>query len=216
MSIPRFTSGQVQWALEKERRSRSKFSFLLLELAKRRKTRRIAFELSRRWEGDLFFSKTAREILKQYYGITLGAYSYAINILAGGFPPGTVIGRYCSIADGVRAFRRNHPMDSFSQHPFFYNAKLGLVSHDTIPYDTENPLVIGNDVWIGDRVTVLPKCRTIGTGSVLGAGAVITADVAKYLILCGNPARKIAQRPTVFSCSAWSEMDLHKFMETYS
>ena len=50
------------------------------------------------------------------------------------------------------------------------------------------PVEIGNDVWIGARVIILP-CVNVGDGSILGAGAVVTKDVLKNAVVAGNPAR---------------------------
>lgn len=55
------------------------------------------------------------------------------------------------------------------------------------------PVVIGNDVWIGARVTILRGVH-IGDGSVVGAGAVVTKDVPPYAVLGGNPARVLFYR----------------------
>lgn len=49
------------------------------------------------------------------------------------------------------------------------------------------PVIIGNDVWIGGRVTILPGVH-IGNGAIIGAGAVVTKDVPEYAIAVGNPA----------------------------
>src|ERR1700688_3072057 len=52
---------------------------------------------------------------------------------------------------------------------------------------------IGHDVWIGHAAIVLPG-RSIGTGAVVAAGAVVTKDVPAYTIVGGNPARPIRRR----------------------
>lgn len=57
----------------------------------------------------------------------------------------------------------------------------------------EKPVVIGNDVWIGARVIILPGVN-IGEGSVLGAGCVVTRDVPPYTVVGGVPAKVIKQR----------------------
>ncbi|MBP0651421.1 CatB-related O-acetyltransferase, partial [Mycobacterium tuberculosis] len=54
-------------------------------------------------------------------------------------------------------------------------------------------VTIGHDVWIGRAAIVLPG-RTVGTGAVIGAGAVVTKDIAPYAIVAGNPARLIRPR----------------------
>jgi maltose O-acetyltransferase len=57
----------------------------------------------------------------------------------------------------------------------------------------EKGVVIGNDVWIGSRAIILPGVR-IGTGVIVGAGAVVTKDVPDYAIAVGNPARVVRTR----------------------
>jgi len=52
---------------------------------------------------------------------------------------------------------------------------------------------IGDDVWLGAGVVVLPGV-TIGTGAVIGAGSIVTRDVPEYEIWLGNPARKLRDR----------------------
>lgn len=49
------------------------------------------------------------------------------------------------------------------------------------------PVVIEDDVWIGANVTIMPGV-TVGTGSVLAAGAVVVRDVPPYAIVGGVPA----------------------------
>ncbi len=55
-------------------------------------------------------------------------------------------------------------------------------------HDEEKPVTIGNDVWIGTRSIILPGV-SIGTGAIIGAGAIVTKDVPEYAIACGNPAQ---------------------------
>ena len=57
----------------------------------------------------------------------------------------------------------------------------------------ERPVIIGNDVWIGGRTIILPGVK-IGNGAVIGAGSVVTKDVADYDVVAGNPARIIKNR----------------------
>lgn len=60
-------------------------------------------------------------------------------------------------------------------------------------FSEEKPVIIGNDVWIGGRVTILPGVH-IGNGAIVGAGAVVTKDVPEYAIVGGNPARILKYR----------------------
>ncbi|MCX6810148.1 MAG: acyltransferase [Candidatus Berkelbacteria bacterium] len=59
--------------------------------------------------------------------------------------------------------------------------------------DVKQSIVIGNDVWIGEKAIVL-KSAHIGKGSVIGAGAVVTKSFPDYSIIAGNPAKVIGQR----------------------
>jgi maltose O-acetyltransferase len=58
----------------------------------------------------------------------------------------------------------------------------------------KTPLKINDDVWIGARVTILPGCKDIGKGVIIGAGSVVTKDIPDYAIVGGNPARIIKYR----------------------
>ena len=55
------------------------------------------------------------------------------------------------------------------------------------------PVIIGNDVWIGRRVIIMPGV-TVGDGCVIGAGAVVTKDIPPYSVVGGVPARIIKSR----------------------
>lgn len=55
------------------------------------------------------------------------------------------------------------------------------------------PVTIGNDVWIGARVTILPGVK-IGNGCIIGAGSVVTKDLPNFAIGGGNPARVLKYR----------------------
>lgn len=60
-------------------------------------------------------------------------------------------------------------------------------------YEEERSVVIGDDVWIGSRATILPGV-TIGSGSIIGASAVVTKDVPNYSVVVGNPAKVVKTR----------------------
>lgn len=160
-------------------------------LARHGRLRAAAVRLALRLEGGPFYSRTARVLLERYYGVRIGAYSYGPCFRPGAFPPGLVVGRYVSMAEGVRHAHRNHPIERLSMHPFFYNAKLGYVSEDNIPSST---LEIGHDAWIGADAFITSRCRRIGIGAVVAACSVVTRDVDDFAIVGGNPARLIRYR----------------------
>ncbi len=58
---------------------------------------------------------------------------------------------------------------------------------------THQPVHIGDDVWIGRRVMIMPGVE-IGKGSVISAGAVVTKNVPEYTVVGGVPAKKIKSR----------------------
>lgn len=60
-------------------------------------------------------------------------------------------------------------------------------------YTSPEPCVIGNDVWIGRRVMIMPGCK-IGNGVIIAAGAVVTKDVPDYAVVGGVPARVLKYR----------------------
>ena len=55
---------------------------------------------------------------------------------------------------------------------------------------SKGPVIIGDNVWIGDKATILPGVK-IGNGAVIGANAVVTKDVPAYAVVVGNPAQVI-------------------------
>jgi maltose O-acetyltransferase len=87
-----------------------------------------------------------------------------------------VIGKHVMMGPDVVFISRNHDY-TVTERPMQGSGHIG----------EEVPIEIGDDVWIGTRVIILPG-RKIGKGAVLGAGAVITKDVPDYAIVGGNPA----------------------------
>lgn len=170
---------------------RSPLSGALRLLARRASLRRAACRIARKLEGGSCTSWTARAILGTHQGVEVGAHSYGPCVFPGAFPPGVTIGRYVSVGPGVRVFRRNHPMERLSMHPYFYNRELGLVEEDTIE---SRPLAIDHEAWIGENAIITPGCERIGIGAVIGAGAVVTKDVDDFAIVAGNPAKVIRTR----------------------
>lgn len=60
------------------------------------------------------------------------------------------------------------------------------------PTVSKGPVIIGQNVWVGDKATILPGV-TIGDGAVIGANSVVTKDVPPYSIVGGNPAKVLKQ-----------------------
>jgi acetyltransferase-like isoleucine patch superfamily enzyme len=145
-----------------------------------------------RLEGGPHHSLTARDILATHHDVVIGSFSRS-----GCFDPTiytgqTTIGRYCSISRGIRIYGRNHPVSHLSTHALFYDPALHLVDDPLAAPDT--PMTIGHDVWIGAHVLILPGCRRIGDGAVIGAGTIVTRDVPDFAVVVGNPGRVVKSR----------------------
>ena len=166
---------------------------IICRLYRFRRLRRFVTRVTLKMERGENFSTTYRTLLRQFHQVTLGDYSYGLQA-SPLLPPGTIIGRYVSLGPEVHVFRRNHPKSRLSLHPAFYNKLLAFLPEDTVPPVEENPLIIESDAWIGARSTILPSCKRIGIGAIVGAGAVVTRDVGDFEVVAGNPARKIGQR----------------------
>lgn len=131
--------------------------------------------------------------------VSIGAFTY---FQTGSLEACESIGRYCSIAGNIRVGDIEHPTNWLGTSPFQYNAdRFGWheSANDYAPLvdkkDTfrKPPVVIGNDVWIGARVTIL-RGVTIGDGAIVAGGSVVTKDVEPYAVVGGVPARTIKRR----------------------
>ena len=94
-------------------------------------------------------------------------------------------------------------LDAEPEHSFA-NQLLGIIAYqlgdwknamDGKSYPSKGNTVIGNDVWIGYDVTIMPGVK-IGDGAIIGSKSVVTKDVAPYSIVGGNPAKEIRKRFT--------------------
>ena len=112
--------------------------------------------------------------------------------------PGTIIhsevgkisvGSFSSIAENVSIQEFNHimnrPTTSAVNHLIFKTNDRDFIS--------KGDITIEEDVWIGSNAVILSGV-TLGRGSVVAAGAIVTKDVPRYAIVAGNPARVIKKR----------------------
>ena len=144
-----------------------------------------------RFDGGEMYSKRLRKYAKKELNVECGLYTYGPWWKKGFNNGGSIkIGNYCSIANGVQYFGANHPIKSFSTSAIFYNKVFGYDVEDV----KRSHLEIGHDVWIASGVKITANCKNIGTGAIIGAGAILTKDIPPYAIVGGVPAKIINYR----------------------
>lgn len=99
----------------------------------------------------------------------------------------------CVILDGAKVRFGNHVF--IAPNCGFYTAGHPLdVEQRNRGLEYARPITVGNNVWIGAQVCVLPGV-TIGDGCVIGAGSVVTKDIPAHSLAVGNPCRVIRKLP---------------------
>ena len=128
-----------------------------------------------------------------YGAFKIGEWSYGRpNIMRMDQTTQLEIGRFCSIADGVRILLGGeHRTDWVTTYPFpsILPERFSAEGHPA----SKGNIVIGNDVWICAGSTILSGV-IIGNGAVVGAGCVAARDVPPYAVAAGNPARIVKMR----------------------
>ena len=127
------------------------------------------------------FDMSLVQIGKNTYGpIDVSAYTRAAKLY---------IGNYCSIAPEVKfILSADHPVNFISTFPF--RVKILGESAEAM---TKGDIVVDDDVWIGQRATILSGVH-IGQGAIVAAGAIVTRDIPPYSVWGGVPARFIKYR----------------------
>lgn len=125
--------------------------------------------------------------------VILGKYSYGGIQIIGGTIGRVIIGKYCSLAENVRAFMsHDHNTHNISTFPFGHGGmaisklmKPPLPGRDRFNTMRKLKVVIGNDVWIGSHAVFFREV-TVGDGAVIGAFSTVTKDVPPYAVVVGN------------------------------
>lgn len=94
---------------------------------------------------------------------------------------GTVIGNFVMMGADCAFFTRNHRFDR-TEIPMCRQGETVV-----------KPVIIGDDVWLGARVILLPGA-VIGHGAVIGAGSVVSGEIPPMAVAAGNPACVIRMR----------------------
>jgi len=130
--------------------------------------------------------------------VEVGRWSYGKpNILRWDWKSKLIIGNFCSLGPDIDFYiGGNHRLDWISTSP------LPAPQFDSVFKKAKNiknfnksngDIIIGHDVWIGGRTTILSGVK-IGTGAVIAAGSVVVNDVGPYSVSGGNPNKEIGKR----------------------
>lgn len=109
------------------------------------------------------------------YNISVGKNFYANHNLVILDEAPVTFGDNVFIAPNCAFYTAGHPLDAAERNRGIEYAR---------------PITVGNDVWIGGNVTVLPGV-TIGSNCVIGAGSVVVKDIPEGSVAVGNPCRII-------------------------
>lgn len=137
--------------------------------------------------------RAPEKIRLQYPRYTVGVGTYGIpEVFEFGDDTVLRIGSYTSIAAGVRILLGGeHRTDWLTTYPFPAMMKGLEDIKDYAP--SKGDVVIGSDCWICAGAMILSGV-TIGHGSIVAAGAVVTRDVAPFSVVGGNPCKFIRFR----------------------
>lgn len=139
--------------------------------------------MSYKWKKKNANNFTRPKTLCDIDKIDIGDYTYGtIDAESFGCPESHLyIGRFCSIAKNVRfILDGEHNYKNLSTYPFkvrLFNEKFEAIC--------KGPIIVGDDVWIGERATILSGVN-IGQGAVIGAGSIVTKDVPPYAIFANG------------------------------
>jgi serine acetyltransferase len=135
-----------------------------------------------RWLGAHHPDNRARKVFFRMTGVHIGE---GTNVTPGlivndGYSGLCSIGKRVSIATNVTLVADSNPN----------NSRLAAEPYVREHLVKQGPVIIEDDVWLGTNAVVLPGVR-VGRGAVVGAGAVVTRDVAPFTVVAGVPARPI-------------------------
>lgn len=128
-----------------------------------------------------------------------------------------IIGNFCAIGSDVQFIMNgaNHRMDGISTFPFnIFGGDWEKVTPTKEQLPFKGDTLIGNDVWIGYKATIMPGVK-IGNGAIIATHAVVTQDVEPYTIVGGNPAKLLRKRFSDNEIAklqklAWWDWDIEK------
>lgn len=109
------------------------------------------------------------------------------------------VGKFSNIAAFTRIGPTDHPWRNAAQHHFLYRSASYFADTEDDPtffaHRESRRVNLGHDCWIGHGAIIKPEV-TVGIGAVVASGAVVTKDVAPFMIVAGVPAVPIKARFT--------------------
>lgn len=109
----------------------------------------------------------------------------------------TTVGRFANIAAMTRIGPTDHPFAHAAQHHFLYRSSYywddAEDDADFFAARAARRSTLGADCWIGHGAIIKPEV-TVGIGAIVASGAVVTKDVAPFMIVAGCPAVPIRAR----------------------
>ena len=138
----------------------------------------------------------------------------------------TTVGKFANIAALTRIGPTDHPHANASLHHFLYRSRYYWDDveddADFMAHRRSRRTVIGPDTWLGHGAIVKPEV-TIGAGAIVASGAVVTKDVAPYMIVAGIPATPlrarfaapVAERMQALAWWDWSHDRLHQALPDF-
>lgn len=152
---------------------------------------RLAKSFAQQWRDANPHNETSCTYPISLEKISVGRRTYgAITAMHWGHPDESLkIGSFCSIGGGVEfLLGGNHSMNGLTTFP----VKVKYLGHKSEAL-TNGAIIVGDDVWIGNRATILSGTK-IDQGAVIGASAVVSGYVPPYAVVAGNPARVVRYR----------------------
>ena len=151
-----------------------------------------------RWKQNLKYVR-ARKIARQQ-GAIIGDGVIMPLSLARKANRNLIIGNHVSIQTDKIDLRT--PIQIGNNVIIGYNTEIITTSHNIDSKEWEHKhygIVIEDYVWLPTNVLVLPSCRKIGYGAIVGSGSVVVKDIEPISVVSGNPAKEFKKRNCVHS-----------------